>query len=204
MWTRARPILREIKRGILYRPRGLRGLGKGSVILRPRQISGARFISVGCRTAIHADSQLYALGEYEGAMYSPRLEIGEDVYIGPHVCLTACNSLTISDGCVLSQYVYITDFLHGFSPEGVPILEQPLESKGPVDIGRGCFLGFRSAIMPGVTLGEHCVVGTNSVVTRSFPAYSMIAGCPAEVIKVYCRETKLWLRAARAHARLGG
>jgi len=204
MWTLVRRPLSTIKRKLLYRPGGLRELGEGSFILRPRKISGARFVSVGNRTAINADSELSALGEYEGVTYEPRLDIGEDVYIGPHVCLTACNSLTISDGCVLSQYVYITDFLHGFSPDSVPILEQPLESKGPVHIGRACFIGFRAAIMTGVTLGEHCVVGTNSVVTRSFPAYSMIAGCPAKVVKVYCRETNLWLRTAPTYEQLGG
>lgn len=195
MWTLVRRHLRAIKRQLLYRPRGLKGLGKGSVILPPHKISGAQFVSIGNRTAIHADSQIYALGEYMGETYNTRLDIGEDVYIGPHVCLTTCNSLTIGNGCVLSQYVYITDCFHGFSPNSVPILEQPLETKGPVNIGRGCFLGFRAAIMPGVTLGEHCVVGVNSVVTRSFPAYSMIAGCPAVVIKSYCHETGRWLRA---------
>ena len=204
MWTLVRHRLRTIKRQLLYRPRGLKELGEGSVILRPRKISGANFVSVGNRTAIHTGSQIYALGEYEGVTYNPKLKIGEDVYIGPHVCLTTCNSLTIGDRCVLSQYVYITDFLHGFSPGSVPIMEQPLESKGPVNIGRGCFIGFRASIMPGVTLGEHCVVGTNSVVTRSFPPYSMIAGCPAEVIKVYCRETSLAPNRARACAQLGG
>ena len=38
--------------------------------------------------------------------------------------------------------------------------------------------------MPNVTLGENCIVGANSVVTHSFPANSVIAGCPAKLIKV--------------------
>ena len=93
----------------------------------------------------------------------------------------------------LSEYVYITDNAHGLHPERGPIMKQPLESKGPVHIGRNCFLGFRVSIMPGVTLGEHCVVGANSVVTRSFPAYSMVAGMPAKLIKVFDHSKKGWI-----------
>jgi acetyltransferase-like isoleucine patch superfamily enzyme len=37
--------------------------------------------------------------------------------------------------------------------------------------------------MPGVSLGDHCIVGTNAVVTKSFPAGSVLAGVPAKLIK---------------------
>jgi acetyltransferase-like isoleucine patch superfamily enzyme len=74
-------------------------------------------------------------------------------------------------------------------------MEQSLISKGPVVIGRSCFLGFRVAVMPGVTLGEHCVVGANSTVTRSFPAYSMIGGSPARILKRYSQTLGRWVSA---------
>jgi acetyltransferase-like isoleucine patch superfamily enzyme len=46
--------------------------------------------------------------------------------------------------------------------------------------------------MSGVVLGDHCVVGANSVVTRSFLPYSMIGGVPARLLKRYCFESKSW------------
>jgi len=50
-------------------------------------------------------------------------------------------------------------------------------------IGKRCFIGARSIILPGVTIGDHCIVGSGSVVTKDMPAYSIIAGNPARVIR---------------------
>lgn len=50
-------------------------------------------------------------------------------------------------------------------------------------IGQNCFIGGRSMILPGVEIGDGCVVGAGSVVTRSVPAGSVIAGNPARVLR---------------------
>lgn len=49
-------------------------------------------------------------------------------------------------------------------------------------IGRNCFIGGRSLILPGVEIGDNCVVGAGSVVTKSVPANSVVAGNPARVL----------------------
>lgn len=49
-------------------------------------------------------------------------------------------------------------------------------------IGQNCFIGGRSLILPGVTIGDSCIVGAGSVVTRSVPANSIVAGNPARVL----------------------
>jgi acetyltransferase-like isoleucine patch superfamily enzyme len=72
-------------------------------------------------------------------------------------------------------------------------MSQPLHSKGPIVIGPDCFLGYRAVIMPGVTLGRHCVVGANAVVTRSFPDFSMVVGSPARLIKRYDPQSREWV-----------
>lgn len=49
-------------------------------------------------------------------------------------------------------------------------------------IGRNCFIGGRSLILPGVTIGDSCIVGAGSVVTRSVPSNCVVAGNPARVL----------------------
>ena len=50
-------------------------------------------------------------------------------------------------------------------------------------IGANCWFGVNVAVTSGVTIGERCVIGANSVVTRDIPAGSIAAGAPARVIK---------------------
>lgn len=50
-------------------------------------------------------------------------------------------------------------------------------------VGKNCFIGGRSLILPGVEIGDNCVVGAGSVVTRSVPPNSVVAGNPARVIR---------------------
>jgi acetyltransferase-like isoleucine patch superfamily enzyme len=177
-------------------PRGMQA-GVDVQIYRPHRISNAARIRVGNRTIIGAGAVIAPILEYAGLKYSPTIEIGSDVYIGPSLYMACIGRLTIGDGSVLSENVYINDTSHGFDPEAGLIMQQALVHPGDITIGNHCFLGLRSAVMPGVTLGDHCIVGTSSVVTKSFPAYSMIAGAPAVLIKRYSAEQRAWIRIAR-------
>jgi lipopolysaccharide O-acetyltransferase len=112
--------------------------------------------------------------------------------MGHYACVTCIDSVDIGDGCVLSEHIYIADSFHGIDPKDGPIMERVLGSKGPVVIGRRSFLGYRSSVLSGVTLGEHCIVGAHSVVTDSFPKYTMLAGAPARAIKTYCEVSGQW------------
>ena len=57
-----------------------------------------------------------------------------------------------------------------------------ITSKGPVIIGDYTWIGENVSIMPGVNIGKSSVIGANSVVTKSFPERSIIAGNPAKII----------------------
>ena len=66
-------------------------------------------------------------------------------------------------------------------------------------IGRNCFIGAQSIIMPGVRVGDGCVVATGAVVTKDVPAGSVVAGNPAQVVRSGIRTVK-WGILADAHA----
>ena len=57
-------------------------------------------------------------------------------------------------------------------------------------IGANCFIGGRSLILPGVEIGDNCVVGAGSVVTKSVPPRSLVAGNPARILRSDIEETE--------------
>lgn len=59
---------------------------------------------------------------------------------------------------------------------------ESLTGFGPIEIGDNCQIGVRATILPFVTIGENCIVGACSVVTKSVPPNSVVAGNPARVI----------------------
>lgn len=148
-------------------------------------IHGAQNIHIGDDVCIHPFVRLEAI-EIENCP-PPVLKIGSRCGLGYNTQVNACNRIEIGDDVLFASNVYITDHYHGnMSKEEleIPPTSRDIYSKGTVVIGSRCWLGQNVSIMPDVLLGEGCIVGANSVVTHSFPANSVIAGCPAKLIKV--------------------
>lgn len=80
----------------------------------------------------------------------------------------------------------ITDNSHGetdYSSLNLPPGKRPITSKGPVVIGNNVWIGDKATILPGVTIGDGSVIAANAVVTKDVPAFSVVAGNPAHVIR---------------------
>ena len=88
------------------------------------------------------------------------------------------NGVKIGDNTIFSYGVAIVSANHSQDD-----LNKSVSSK-PIVIGESCWLGFNSTILPAVTLGNNCIVGAGSVVTKSFPDNSIIAGNPARLIRL--------------------
>ena len=171
-------------------------LGSNSSIENPKVIFGAENISIGSNTSIGHSSWIAAFNSYLNQNFSPNIIIKNNVRIGNYACITAIDEIVIEDGCLFSEYVYISDHYHGVDPStNLSPKDQPLFSKGKVFIGKNTFVGYRVTILSGVTLGRNCVIGSHSVVNKSFPDYSMIAGSPAKVIKTFNFEKNDWIDA---------
>lgn len=89
----------------------------------------------------------------------------------------ALGKITIGSGTYISNNVGLITSNHTVG--NLELHDEP----NPIRIGRCCWIGMNSMVLPGVLLGDNTVVGAGSVVTKSFPeGYCVIAGNPAMVI----------------------
>lgn len=112
------------------------------------------------------------------------LSIGARSTIHPRCYISAhLASITIGSGVGIAANCALYSYDHGFA-EGEDISEQPLQSKGPITIGDGAWLGTGVIVLSGVTIGKGAVIGAGSVVTRDVPDAAVAAGVPARVLKM--------------------
>lgn len=95
------------------------------------------------------------------------------------VILDVC-PVTIGDHCLLGPGVHIYTASHPLDPE---IRKKGLENGKPVTIGNNVWIGGRSIINPGVTIGDNAVIASGSVVTKDVPANTVVGGCPAKELR---------------------
>jgi acetyltransferase-like isoleucine patch superfamily enzyme len=108
--------------------------------------------------------------------------VGSGTQIGRNVMMSAARKITIGKKCLISYNVSFLDHDHNFVVD-VSIFDSGITEAQEIVVEDDCFIGAHSFILKGVRLGKQCVVGANSVVVDSFPAYSVIAGNPARIIK---------------------
>ena len=136
------------------------------------------------------------------ALRSGRLELGEGVLLEPNVWLTApdharirigsgsflnigvmvaAHSLVeIGEHCMLANGCFVTDAAHRFDDPELPVPWQGFTTKGATRIGDNVWCGANVVVTSGVEIGQRCVIGANSVVTRDLPPYTIAAGAPAK------------------------
>lgn len=112
-----------------------------------------------------------------------RIRIGEGVFLNQGVMVAAVDLVEIGDHCMAANGCMITDGNHRFDDPTKPVTWQGFDSKGPTRLGDNVWLGANVVVTSGVTIGDRCVVGSNSVVTRDLPPGSIAAGSPAVVIR---------------------
>jgi acetyltransferase-like isoleucine patch superfamily enzyme len=174
---------------------GLKHLGRNSVIMLPfTKIQGAQYICIGDESYI-GRGVYFSVDSVPGEdKHPPKLVIGDRVQIGNYLTVACINLIQIGDDVMMSDRVFIGDSKHSYTDPHLSVSQQPLISKDSVEIGEGAFIGINAVVMPGVRIGAHAIIGASSVVVRDVPAYSVVAGNPARLIKCFDRETGQWLK----------
>lgn len=119
------------------------------------------------------------------------INIGDNVSIAQNVHITSGGVVNIGAGTVITANSFVTSIEHDYKILGLDMAKQDFLIRD-TNIGKNCFIGMGAAIQAGTTLGDHVIVGANSVVRGTFPSYCVIAGIPAKIIKRYDPEDSLW------------
>jgi hypothetical protein len=88
----------------------------------------------------------------------------------------------MGDGVRIASHASIYGFNHGYADVTLPVYRQPLTTVG-VTIGDDVWIGAGAVIVDGVRIGSHSIVAAGAVVTKDVPAYSIVGGNPARVIR---------------------
>lgn len=173
------PVILLIKRLLLPLPAGLRR----AMLLQLRATNGS--IGMGLRYAV---ASTLAKGFGRNISVHPSvwllglsgLKVGNNVSIHPMCYIDATGGVVIGSDVSIAHGVTILSTTHSFAG-GQAIKDQPILSMNTT-VEDDVWIGAKVTILAGVTIGKGSVVGAGAVVTKSVPAWSVVAGVPAAQI----------------------
>jgi acetyltransferase-like isoleucine patch superfamily enzyme len=118
------------------------------------------------------------------------VEIGAKSVLGQECTISSFQHVSIGRECIVADRVMLIDFDHGVVEIERPIREQGIY-KRDVHVGHNVWMGYGACVLRGVTIGDNAIVGTSAVVTKSVPSNAVVAGVPAEVIRMRPRPRRL-------------
>ncbi|CVH76862.1 Putative acetyltransferase [Clostridiales bacterium CHKCI006] len=111
--------------------------------------------------------------------YGYHIHLGKQVFINTNCYLMDCAPITIGDHVFIGPHC---GFYTASHPLNYTMRNAGLEKALPITIGSNVWFGGHVVVLPGVTIGDGCVIGAGSVVTHDIPANSVAVGSPCRVI----------------------
>lgn len=162
-------------------------------------LRGLSCIEMGEDLAAGQGLWLEAIIKYYEQTFSPRIIIGNHVRISHSTHIGATNYVEIGDHVLMGSKVVVIDHNHGqYSTDPtsleIPPSFRPLDHDRKVVIGSNVWLCDGVAVLPGSIIGKGSVIAANSVVNGTIPPFTIAAGVPAKVVKVFDAEKNKWIR----------
>ena len=115
------------------------------------------------------------------AANNAKLVLENGVRVGLYTVFNGGDSISIGEKTLISGFVYLQTSMHNYKGEGT--IQAQGYAHAPISLGEDNWIGTHAVIFPGVSLGRKCIVGSNSVVNKSFEENSVLAGSPAILLK---------------------
>lgn len=107
-----------------------------------------------------------------------KIVLGDDVTLGDHVLIAGNEYVEVGDGTLVEAYAVLRDMNHTFHGTDVHWRLTPHKT-APIRIGKNCFIGAHSYIMPGVTMGDGAVIIPRSLIKKDVGPGEIWAGAPS-------------------------
>jgi lipopolysaccharide O-acetyltransferase len=158
------------------------------IIRQPSRVRGYKHMQLGENFTTGSYCRIEAGSKSQKGSYNA-LTIGNNVQLNDRCHIAALFSITIEDNVLIASGVYISDHDHGdTSLASLKTIPKARELKyAPVIIEQCVWIGQNATILKGVRVGRNSIVAAGAIVTKDVPAYSVVAGVPARVIKQYER-----------------
>jgi acetyltransferase-like isoleucine patch superfamily enzyme len=140
-----------------------------------------------CALVLGTGWRINARTTFQGARNAPgkaRIEIGDGTYVGSRVVLRAGLGMQIGRHVTIASNVVLSsDPGHPLDPLRRRVEAAPLEDLTRMVIGDDVWIAEGATVLGGVSIGDGAIVGAHAVVTKDVPAYAIVAGNPARIIK---------------------
>ena len=181
MWVGKTYPFHSIGKKVLFHPT--------SKVHRPR----AGRVSLGSQISLREYAWLnVATDEPTG---EPTIVLEDNCHVGFGSIISARNRIHLERNVLVGQMVLMVDHNHAYEETMAPVIDQGVTEGGTIRVGQGTWIGHSAAIIcprGDLTIGRNCVIAAHSVVMRSIPDYSVVAGYPATIIKHYDPEVGQW------------
>ena len=145
----------------------------GSFFQRFRFFLASRLLNT-CGRSVRVNPGAY-FGSGQRVRVGNNTNLSEGMYV--------IGDLSLGDDVMLGPQVVFISYNHEVSDLTMPMRAQGATDSRPIVVGNDVWIGMRAMIMPGVHVGDHAIVAAGSVVTKDVPAWGVVGGNPAKLIK---------------------